>query len=373
MEYVAEQRHNIITIERPITPPTEDEQVPSRGMATPRAVTPLVHNPGLTVPGQPRKTPGAKHRHAVAAPETVDAVNDDVFLDQQTVQNAQRQAERALKDRNRDKSRSREPSVILVEAKEEDVPMIVDAVIVSRNPAKENEAPQTFVRTASGLRQMTPPVVIDGHGVINHSAVVSINAPASPAKQAVSSRIAKSRQQRPLTIINDNRQADVTAYSEHASRTTGKSQSNVLDAAEGSGIMSSGERYNLRTGRLSNPLTAHTGLAANNNQATRLQQNGQIRPAPRHTTASPTRLPQRIPPAKAGNAPSHQPTGRRVSSRKAAAVSAAKTTENLTAGTKQGSNVKPVVSVTSAAPVTSRPATGLGRAPRRRRSSTGDV
>lgn len=102
-------------VERPITPPTDDEKEDVQSikdaslpppphsvarLATPRAVTPLLAHP-TTVPGQPRKTPGAKTRHAVAAPETVDVLHDDVFVDQMETQAAQKRMARASRERER--------------------------------------------------------------------------------------------------------------------------------------------------------------------------------------------------------------------------------------------------------------------------------
>jgi cell division cycle 14 len=77
-ELLADQQAQITpsTTERPITPPPENVVVPTIALSSATATPPpkplasgSTTMPTSAVPGQPRKTPGAKTRHMVAAPE----------------------------------------------------------------------------------------------------------------------------------------------------------------------------------------------------------------------------------------------------------------------------------------------------------------
>ncbi|KAK9897117.1 phosphatases II [Cystobasidium minutum MCA 4210] len=264
-------------VERPITPPTDDEKeeslsakdgslpppsgkVNASRLATPRAVTPLLTHP-TTVPGQPRKTPGAKTRHAVAAPETVDVLHDDVFVDQMETQAAQKRLAKASKERERTASVSvasvagshhgsasrashsprglgRDVSAT-PSAAERDEEMLMDdstqtshaspkshktktgdLLLVTEDikPSKdqlEDFMPTQTNLTEAALQELTPSNSLDGNGQPLSVTITSavINAAHNRSKTpTTASRIAKPRgQQRPLTTIHDNRQLDKLA------------------------------------------------------------------------------------------------------------------------------------------------------------------
>ena len=334
-------------VERPITPPTDDEHlaVPSTSrhparLATPRQATP--HQPGavgthghphivpMTVPGQPRKTPGAKTRHAVAAPEVADVLNDDVFIDQSPGSPKSKPAS-PVKGRLPGGLLKREASATPSAAeKDEEMPLAVDEVVIvpqRRSAAPEEAQPSAYVVSASGIREITPPTLLDSHGdrlntgssssaatvtagplqttsLHNSASSSKLNSPIRPSRIAKANR---SPQPRPLTTISDNRQVDkipALAFNnenEHdgqiarsrSSSTVGKASvlEDVLPTPGNIGHMnngSSGDRYNLRTAKSKESLVA---------------------------VSPPSKLPKR-------------PTGKR----RAAAVSAAKTATNLGVG-----------------------------------------
>ena len=324
--YVAE--HPTIlskAVERPITPPTDDEHlaVPSSSRHPARLATPhqqaTPHHPGttgahghphivpMTVPGQPRKTPGAKTRHAVAAPEVADVLNDDVFIDQSPGSPKSKTAS-PVKGRLPGGLTKREASATPSAAeKDEEMPLAVDEVVIiphRRSAAPEEPQPSAYVVNASGIREITPPALLDSH--VPHASTSKANSPIRPSRIAKANR---SPQPRPLTTISDNRQIDkipALAFNdenEHAgqrarsrsSSTVGKASvlEDVLPTpgntgAGLAGLSSSGERYNLRTAKSKESLLA---------------------------ASPPSKLPKRAP-------------GRR----KAAAVSAAKTANSLGVG-----------------------------------------
>lgn len=252
-------------VERPITPPTDDEKeenltvkdssLPPIGsrLATPRAVTPLPTHP-TTVPGQPRKTPGAKTRHAVAAPETVDALHDDVFVDQMEMQAAQKKLARASRERERTASVSvasvagshhgsarashspkgygREVSAT-PSAAERDEDMLIDdsqftlasprslksknhdLLLITEDIKPSQEQLDDISPTLAGdnVPELLSAGSTDSNGQpLSVTTAAATNAVHNRSKTPTSSRIAKPRgQQRPLTTIHDNRQLDKVA------------------------------------------------------------------------------------------------------------------------------------------------------------------
>lgn len=248
--------------------------------------------------------------------------------------------------------------------------MAIDAVVVTTNTEGGAAAPaQVYIQTADGMRHLSPPVVLDMQG---H--VVS-TAPASPAKTMSPSRFHKNRHQRPLVSINDNRQAEKTALASMRARQNSNASQHSYSAEITATQTTSGERYNLRTGRIANPLTNHANAhtASNNIPPTRPVASSQNRAASpiKSPLPSPSRLPQRIPPARQPRSISAPdvaaPAPRRVSSRKATVASAARTAEKVPSVPKMQQLA------TSAAPVTHRPVAGQGRSGRRRRSTEGDA
>lgn len=405
-------------VERPITPPTDDEHlaVPPTAaarLATPRQATPHhrlgtsgvhahPHIAPMTVPGQPRKTPGAKTRHAVAAPETVDPLNDDVFLEQSPGSPRSSKPASPVKGRLQGGLTKRETSATPSAAERDEEMLAVDEVVIvpqRRSAASEEGQPPAYVVSAGGIREITPPTLLDSHGEMLHggsssSSAVTVTAGpvhtshAVPSSSKLSSpvrpsRIAKanrSPQPRPLTSISDNRQIDkipALAFNdenEHAGqRARSRSASTVGKASVledvlptpgnhlpvGNGF--SGDRYNLRTAKSKESLLA---------------------------ASPPSKLPKRAP-----------------GKRKAAAVSAAKTANNLGVGhpgvqavqtrrTASGNTAAPTnANVPRQQPQTRRTASGTasaaqkalaldaagtgpvrtGKSGRRRRSSTEDI
>lgn len=243
-------------VERPITPPTDDEKedlltvkdtsLPPVGrMATPRAVTPLLVHP-TTVPGQPRKTPGAKTRHAVAAPETVDALHDDVFVDQMETQAAQNRMARASRERERTASVSvasvagshhgsarashsprghgREVSATPSAAGRDEDMLMDDTQVSHGSPRSHNFKSSHLLLVTDDIKpskeqldDVLPTSAVDTgapsfDAPLSVTSVAATNAVQNRSKTPTSSRIAKPRgQQRPLTTIHDNRQLDKIA------------------------------------------------------------------------------------------------------------------------------------------------------------------
>ncbi|KAH9813578.1 protein-tyrosine phosphatase-like protein [Melampsora americana] len=78
-ELLSEQESQISPskTERPITPPPESNNPLLVSTQTPTPTAQTSPSRPLTVPGQPRKTPGAKGRHMVAAPETRNSNQED--------------------------------------------------------------------------------------------------------------------------------------------------------------------------------------------------------------------------------------------------------------------------------------------------------
>lgn len=385
-------------VERPITPPTDDEHVPHSTISTPRQVTPLPPTT-VQVPGQPRKTPGAKLHHAYAAPETVDPVNDDVFLDQMQTQAAQKRVARARSKSAATATGSvREASATpsaaassTLDKPDEEMLSVDDVLIIpltqrkqqsaveDSKPTKaelseqENAAPHTaYLATSEGIREITPPTVVDGNGNIlagpAGSPGKSAAASASSARSA--SRIGKLRPTRPLTSITDNRQVDkiaslafvdTTNASSRVPRSkgvnTGLGNNNTFE----SNANNSSERYNLRAGRSQNPLSSKPNTASpppSSNTTPSLT----TRPSPHHSSTSPSRLPVTTKGKRAGS---------KLGLGNASTAISAPVTRSASGGGRKASATNNSVAVANAAPVST--STRLARNARRRRSSTGEV
>ena len=383
--YKAENPQLLLGVERPITPPTDDE----RGVAlsTPRAVTPLLPA-NATVPGQPRKTPGAKTRHAVSAPETVDPINDDVFADQLHMQGAQKRAARA---RSRSSVRETSATPSAPDRTDEAMQLVVDEVLIMpishrRTVAEdgdevqnsENDAPPraAYIANSQGIREITPPSVTDGNGnsLLNGQ---QNGSNATNGKGISAPRIGKPRQQRPLTTITDNRQVDkipTLAFTDAANSSTcpssGVPKNKGIPASlgtvyEDNSHSSSTERYNLRAGRSGHPLINSTNTSSMTNNAASTTTFVLHRPTgPHHTSSSPSRLP-RVAKSKGGG--------------KFGAVIASipdgpatPVTRSVSGSRKANGGVNiGAVNVAAADPGTN--SVRLSRNVRRRRSSTGDV
>jgi len=395
--YKAENAHLLNGgLERPITPPTDDEHVPS-SISTPRQVTPLPPTT-VQVPGQPRKTPGAKLHHAYAAPETVDPVNDDVFLDQMQTQAAQKRVARARSKSAATATGSvREASATpsaaassTLEKPDEEMLSVDDVLIIPLNQRKqhsgsedskpskaelseqENAAPHTaYLATSEGIREITPPMVVDGNGNILAGPPGSpgkSTAPASASRSA--SRIGKLRPTRPLTSITDNRQVDkipslafvdTTNASSRVPRSKGAS--NALGTTFESNANNSSERYNLRAARSQNALSSKSNAASppptSNTTTTRSLT---TRPSPHHSSASPSRLPVTTKGKRAGS---------KLGLGSASTAVSAPVTRSASGGRKASASNNNVAAASSAAPVSA--STRLARNSRKRRSSTGEV
>ena len=389
--YKADNPQILLSVERPITPPTDDENAVT--ISTPRAVTPLLHA-HTVVPGQPRKTPGAKTRHAVSAPETVDAINDDVFVDQLEMQDAQKRAARG-----RSKSLARETSCTPsdVNLAGEQMQLVVDEVLIvpiphreaaidtlqsqcSNKQTLENESPPVtaYIANSQGIREITPPTLLDGNGMLlnGHHAGVTV----SPGKPFPTSKIGKPRQQRPLTTITDNRQVDkipTIIFNDTFNnalrpvsggpRSKGASNGPVTEHENGSNF-SSNERYNLRAGRTAAPLTSISDNTSPHNASvtTSVTILPQIRPHSNgQLVSSPSRLPRVTKnrgPAKLGVTGAGGPVG--ISAPSTRSVSGSR---KVTVGV----NVTSAVAVAAVAPVTT--STRLSRNTRKQRSSTGEA
>lgn len=289
---------SISDVERPITPPTDDEKeeelisakdgsLPptsntinaSSRLATPRAVTPLLTHP-TTVPGQPRKTPGAKTRHAVAAPETVDALHDDVFVDQMETQAAQKRMAKAKRERERTASVSvasvagshhgsagrtshhspprsagvgRDVSAT-PSAAERDEEMLMDdnnntQTTVHGSPKSHFKSKhESLILITEDIKPskdqlddfLPTPTIINSSNIIDSSGQPPLSATTTSAvinavhnrskTPTTASRIAKPRggQQRPLTTINDNRQLDKVAPIEFNDENTNHAAPSVI-------------------------------------------------------------------------------------------------------------------------------------------------
>lgn len=452
--YKAENAHLFSGIDRPITPPTDDEHA-TTSLSTPRAVTPLLASTAQ-VPGQPRKTPGAKLHHACAPPETADILHDDVFIDQlhtQAIQSKKARSRSMSATRSGQTSatgspgrdRSLTPAMSMggagskamnIDIKPDEEMLPVDSTLVIVNPHREeskparadllqeNEAPTTaYVRTATGLREITPPTVIDSAGN-----VISKGSHASSASGAPSSRIGKPRPQRPLSTITDNRQMDkhmsthaLTDSSNQAPRNSGSggpARSKVagplntpssleVGNSGGSGSAPSSERYNLRAGRANNgivPLSTNSSLSSagtsstvittttgtvgrNNNNTTNggasntlttaTVQVSIVRPvssASNHSGASPSRLPRvtkskremnklGIPGSGNGGSNHHHLPSQ-------AGIGNAPVTRSVSGG-RRGASATHASGPVSTAPVSQ--SARIARNARRRRSSTGEV
>ena len=351
--YKADNPALLVGIERPITPPTDDEEVHShrsaRSLSTPRAATPHIAPSTVQVPGQPRKTPGAKTRHAVAAPETADVrAEDDVFVDDMALQRQRRKGSQAP-------SAGRAPSAAPSAAeRDEEMQLVVDEVLVIPHrrsvppDGNQENQPAAYIASASGIREITPPTLLDSAGntlsaslappgsssSASSAGTITASTSKSPSPSPKSTRIAKARQQqhvRPLTTISDNRQVDkipTLAFNNENEPHTASGSRSRSGSANGSAVprAQAGKAVGLGTvpedGSASSSATANDGRY--NLRAVRSKEalSSAVLPTPATSGSaphSPSRLPQRV-------------AGRR----KAAVASAAKTANHLGAGHPAG-------------------------------------
>lgn len=216
----------------------------------PRTPTQTERASSVVVPGQPRKTPGAKSRHMVAQPETLVAAD---------------------------------------EANEDDEMQLV--------PTEEAEAAVKRENSAAVQRAVA--------GGRTHAATTTAAAPATrggatnaATTGAGASRIGKPRQ-RPLSALSDNRHVDRLGKTDSASfkRSKGVKDLGTLfeGLAQAQAPPADGGRYNLRGGNMRS-VSGTSGVSP----PTVTRVNAGTNPSGGANNASPTRLPTRIPAKRRG-------------------------------------------------------------------------